>query len=445
MIARLAIAAAVTVTTLTGVAWQRAGMRDGVRPSLLVFTDPAKCDPCRRFDAAFAGDPQFRDALTQAFRCHPAYTPDRQPDLFRRHNITGVPTFLIIDAAGNELRRVVGYQGKNDLWRNLTQECVDGVCPPSPPDPPRRPPDSGDSTDLISRLNRLQQANEALQEERDQLRHRERDLADQLSDAGEIVRQSSADQQAAAAAQRRADELQLQITDIVRRQQAAEAAAARAEAEAEDLRRRLELPAAPPWNPPEQNRPPDDVWGRSGTADGSRVDAGIESGGGISAEIPDVLFPVAATTGDKWLRMLTKVGQIGLTLAAPEASIPLTAAAAVVWYGLSRRRRAGYRPAAGTPGGRISEPSTVRVDTERRTTENHYVVKETDARGEAYAEALRRVAAARKSDQPGIVDVIRQIEHVAGELLRGRKIVDRPQQQPRPGLWSDPDEVHISR
>lgn len=316
MIARLLIATCITAGTLTGVAWQRAGLRDGVRPSLLVFTDPQNCAPCRKFDAAFANDPQFRNALTGAFRCHPAYTPQRQPELFRKHNITSVPTFLVVDAAGNELRRVTGYDGKNNLWRNLTQDCVDGVCP-TPTDPP----------DRSATLDRLRQANESLQAERDQLRYREQQLADELAKARELARRSGADQQAIDAAIARADQLESQLAELARRQQAADAAATRAQAEAERLREQLSRPSAPLWTQPEP--PPQTL--PSPPAD-------------ISPEITVPASPPGESTSGKWVDLLSKLGTGVLTVLAPEFAIPGSLLIAAGGYALRRRTNPGRPP-----------------------------------------------------------------------------------------------------
>ena len=151
-------------------------------------------------------------------------------------------------------------------------------------------------------------------------------------------------------------------------------------------------------------------------------------------------------TSSKWMQVLGWAAKTGLAVAAPEIALPGAAGLAVLgfgWQWLKSRRHSRQRPAQSAPDRAPATPAVVRVDHERRQSENHYIVKETDKVGEAYKEACRRVAAARKSDQPGIVDVIKQIDHVAAEIVRGRTIVDRPNNAPRSGIWEDPDQIHL--
>lgn len=162
---------------------------------------------------------------------------------------------------------------------------------------------------------------------------------------------------------------------------------------------------------------------------------------------PEPIEQAEATepTSSKWLKVLGWAAKTGLTIAAPEIALPGAAGLAVLglgWQWMKGRRQARRQRPVDATAAEIP-PAVVRVDQERRQSENHYIVKESDTVGEAYKEACRRVAAARKSDQPGIVDVIKQIDHVAGEIVRGRKIVDRPNNAPRSGIWSDPDQIHL--
>lgn len=168
----------------------------------------------------------------------------------------------------------------------------------------------------------------------------------------------------------------------------------------------------------------------------------------ISAETSDEPTQPEIETdalSSSWKSVGLWCARTAVTLGAPHIALPGAAVLTAVGIGVSWLRRRRHTRRSQDIVGSRSEPSTVRVDTERRQTENHYVVKETDRFGEAYKEACRRVAAARKSDAPGIVDVIKQIEHVAGEIIRGGRIVERPQTAPRPGIWQDPDESHVNR
>jgi hypothetical protein len=69
-------------------------------------------------------------------------------------------------------------------------------------------------------------------------------------------------------------------------------------------------------------------------------------------------------------------------------------------------------------------------------TENRFIIKEVDFMGEAYKEALRRTS----TIEPRAIDVLKQVEHVAQEIIRGRNVSDRPKKSPQSGIWSDPQE-----
>jgi len=142
----------------------------------------------------------------------------------------------------------------------------------------------------------------------------------------------------------------------------------------------------------------------------------------------------ARSRGVSWAGRLAR---LTLAIAAPEIAIPGSLALSVAGFLLGRwreRKRRRRDLSAGPP----PVETVVRLpDEPRRTTENHYIVQDTDTTGEAYKEALRRMAATYKSDRPGIVDVVKQIEHLAGELIRGRRVATRPQNEPRPGIWDD--------
>jgi thiol-disulfide isomerase/thioredoxin len=154
--------------------------------------------------------------------------------------------------------------------------------------------------------------------------------------------------------------------------------------------------------------------------------------------------PKRSETSAKWISFLTKAGKVALVAAAPEFVIPgsigLTALGlGAAWLKSRRRTRPRDDPvhADSYRGSHQGNVTVLRDSESRANTANHYVVKETDRAGEAYKEALRRITAAYKSDKPGIVDVARQVEHVAQEILRGQTVSARSQQAPRPGIWTD--------
>ena len=119
MIKRLAISFAVLITALTGVAFQ--GPRID-RPTLLAFkADQGKhCEACEQYVAAYyhPRDARFRNTICRLW-CLQSFHADQRPDLVRRYNVTDVPTFILIDRHGNEIRRVVGWPGAEQLCHQL--------------------------------------------------------------------------------------------------------------------------------------------------------------------------------------------------------------------------------------------------------------------------------------------------------------------------------------
>lgn len=90
------------------------------RPALLLFVT-SWCGYCRRLE---------HDALPDAaVQAHLAafevvrYDADRAPgrDLARRYGVQGFPTWVRVDAAGNEVARYVGYDSPADLVARITR------------------------------------------------------------------------------------------------------------------------------------------------------------------------------------------------------------------------------------------------------------------------------------------------------------------------------------
>jgi len=281
MIARILIAAVITTTTLTGVAWQRAS-GDDPRPNLLLFSDSVNCEPCRLFEADYKRSPGFANELKRLFRCYPSYSPTEHPDAFRQYKINGVPTFLVTDGAGRELHRVVGYSNPKSLIDELRHKCPGGVCPPALP-PANAPPANHGTPDPQSQ--RLESANAALQQQLDEMR-----LALELS--------------------------------------------------RDALRATPPRPQPPPAIvPPTQQAPP--IVPPAISPDS--VIPGITGINtptpppDVPAISPEILSPPAEShnTAGKWLAVLGWLGRTGLAIAAPEVAIPGTIALTAIGAGLT--------------------------------------------------------------------------------------------------------------
>lgn len=90
------------------------------------------------------------------------------------------------------------------------------------------------------------------------------------------------------------------------------------------------------------------------------------------------------------------------------------------------------RPRPPTP--QVANPPVFIPSSSESKTENRFIVREVDFMGEAYKEALRRTS----TIEPRAIDVLKQVEHVAQEIIRGRNVSDRPKKSPQSGIWSDP-------
>lgn len=160
--------------------------------------------------------------------------------------------------------------------------------------------------------------------------------------------------------------------------------------------------------------------------DGTRSAKGPETAPAaapISTEIQSE--PVAGPTASKWLRVLAWAGRTGLAVVAPEVAIPgsigLTAAGLALRYLMKRRQP--------KPLGTVENPIRVTDPNEVRT-ETKYVVSETDVGEEAYKEAMRRVGNAHRETAPHVIDVLKQVDAAAKQLVHGKRIARRPSTAP---------------
>lgn len=231
----------------------------GGKPSLLLFTNPAVCPPCRKFDADWGADKAFREAVTGAYAIVPSYQPQTHPGKFTEYKITGVPTWVIV-AGGSEINRVSGYTTPTDLWtrlRNATKNTPRARPPDSTPPSAGSVPDRDDSVS-----EQIRKANRALEVERDELRAETERLKKQLLDAqktdpkkggerldvGEIERLDRINESRLQEIQALIEQSRKTYLEQQKKIAAAEKVAQNATAEAERLRKQCELPAAPEYH-----------------------------------------------------------------------------------------------------------------------------------------------------------------------------------------------------
>lgn len=232
----------------------------GGKPSLLLFTDPVNCPPCRLFDRDWGQDKAFRDAVSNAYAIVPSYQPKTHGDKFREYRIANVPTWVIV-AGNTEINRVSGYTTPTDLWtrlRNATKNT-----PQSRPPDSTAPPSAGSVPDRDGSVSeQIRQANRALEVERDELRAETERLKKQLLDAQKTTPQAGGERLDVSEIERldRINESRLaEIQALIEQSRktyleqekkiaAAEQVAKNATAEAERLRGQCELPSAPEYH-----------------------------------------------------------------------------------------------------------------------------------------------------------------------------------------------------
>ena len=149
----------------------------------------------------------------------------------------------------------------------------------------------------------------------------------------------------------------------------------------------------------------------------------------------------ATKTTGSWRTLFIRLAKFGVKAAAPQYALPFAAGVGVLGWMAARVKHRRRSRSSDRLDDLIAPPQMPVQFAPKTETQNHYVVKETDELGEAYKEAFRRIVAAMKGDRPGIVDVVKQIEHTAQEIIRGKRIKARSQAAPRPGIWQEEDDA----
>lgn len=386
----------------------------GGNPSLLLFTNPAQCPPCRKFDSDWSRDKAFRDAITQAYSIVPAYQPQTHPAKFTEYGITGVPTWVIVEASGREVGRVSGYTTPTDLWtrlRNATKNT-----PPRRKEQAAEPPSAGSVPNPGGDvLQRLDSANRALEAERDALRAEKRAIEQRLIDAqkrqpkqADPTPQINALTAELRKLQQQTQQREAQAALAAKRLQAAEQMAANAQAEAKRLREQAAQPPAPLYVPPAE---PIDSPEREAVAESTTTQTSIDT----------------TSLSSSWVSVMKSLAVGAVAIAAPQVAIPLTAGlGAAGWLWSKRKQRlAKVRPAPPAALGSNANPITF-FEPASTKTETKYVVTESDVLGEAYKEAVRRVGNSHRERMPGIVDVLKQVDAAAQHIAHGARVVRRP-------------------
>jgi thiol-disulfide isomerase/thioredoxin len=407
MIGRFVVSFCILITALSGVAIQRA---QDPRPRLIYFK-ASWCGQCHQFKAAAENDPCFSQALKRQYNCLPAVDFDLDRELAEAWQVERLPTFIVIDADGRELNRVVGFTGANKLLQELAQRPQRAQRPRTrEPDsnPPRQPdPPANDDAAEVRR------ANDALRRQLDQ----QRDLID-------VLKRDSA------AAEKRNRELLAQLKAQLERLNDQPTRPGAAEAT-----------ESPETSQPRE-RPPDHSGSGRVVPDGGAPD----EVGLLPGIVPTLSQPAEdLNSSDDESRddghglfgsLVSAAVSIGLTSAQAEVFVPVAAAAGPVGaaaaaglYLINRRRkRKRNSGATSIGGGRRIEDHRDGYRTEFRD-----LIQVVDYEGRAWAEALKLVADVHTSN-PAALAVLKQLGNVAKQIIHGEQVErrsndGRPKQQ----------------
>ena len=387
----------------------------------LFFVRSDNCAPCRHFDHVFTTRPEFRRALEDAFTVR-QLDWDKPKDYAAAvaMGVDRVPSFVAYRGS----RRIASHVGwtvsSNDahidqaiaaLMRDLNVEW-----PPAPapapvraPDPPRPAlPAAGvdiDARNAITRLATQTKQLQASQERTEQsVRALERDMQDVKS---ELNRATSGLQEQLKTSQTEVRSISQTLQQSIERLQSShEKTQTEVSSIGPAIRKTIEQQLA----------------GSLGPTLKSPLDA-MPPRSDISTEISEASG--SPSTSGKWLSVLAWAGKAALTVAAPEVAIPgsvLLTAAGVAASWIRKRRQPAPLGTSSNPI-MIAEPAAVKTETK-------FVVRESDVEGEAYKEAIRRVANAHRELQPEVIDLLKQVESAATQLAHGQRVSRRPASVP---------------
>lgn len=76
------------------------------------------CSYCGDMDEETFTDPQVKEKLTQNYVLLKVDV-DKNPDLSSKYRAYSLPTIVIVDSSGNEIKRIIGYQTPEQLLSQI--------------------------------------------------------------------------------------------------------------------------------------------------------------------------------------------------------------------------------------------------------------------------------------------------------------------------------------
>jgi len=76
------------------------------------------CSYCGEMDEETYTDPQVKEKLTQNYVLLKVDV-DENPDLSSKYTAYSLPTIVIVDSSGNEIKRIIGYQTPGQLLSQI--------------------------------------------------------------------------------------------------------------------------------------------------------------------------------------------------------------------------------------------------------------------------------------------------------------------------------------
>jgi len=76
------------------------------------------CSYCGEMDEETFTDPQVKEKLTQNYVLLKVDV-DKNPDLSSKYRAYSLPTIVIVDSSGNEIKRIIGYQTPEQLLSQI--------------------------------------------------------------------------------------------------------------------------------------------------------------------------------------------------------------------------------------------------------------------------------------------------------------------------------------